>query len=230
MGHYYNPNIITDGLILSLDPSNIRSYPGSGTALNDLSGKDYNGTLVNSPTYDSGSFLFNGSTQNITMPAAASPVSTQITISVWSKLTSPSSPPGSAIFNSIDASSNRIINIHNPWSDNTVYWDCGNSGGASYDRITYGPLTLAEKTGWRNWCFTKNSTSGVMTIYLDGVAVSTASGLTRTFGAANTFKIGSSSPNIEYYAGNIANVYVYNRVLTAAEILQNYNTLKKRFV
>ncbi len=50
MGHYYNPNIITDGLILSLDPSNTRSYPGSGTALNDLSGKAYHGTLVNSPT------------------------------------------------------------------------------------------------------------------------------------------------------------------------------------
>ena len=114
MGHYYNPNIITDGLILSLDPSNIRSYPGSGAALNDLSGKDYHGLIVNSPTYDTSSLLFNGSTQNITMPAAASPVNTQITISIWSKLSNPSSPPGSAIFNSIDASSNRIINIHQP--------------------------------------------------------------------------------------------------------------------
>ena len=228
MGHYYNPNIITDGLVLSLDPSNIRSYPGSGTALNDLSGKDYHGTLVNSPTLDSGSLLFNGSTQNITMPAAGSPVGSLITISIWSKLTSPSSPPGSAIFNAIDASSNRIINIHNPWSDTTVYWDCGNTGG-SYDRMTYGPTTLAERTGWHNWAFTKNATTGTMIIYLDGVAVATSTGLTRTFGAANTFKIGSSSPNIEYYAGNIGIVHVYNKALTAAEIKQNFNALKFRF-
>jgi hypothetical protein len=45
MGHYYNPNIVTDGLILSLDASNPRSYPGSGTRINDLSGKDAHGTI-----------------------------------------------------------------------------------------------------------------------------------------------------------------------------------------
>lgn len=228
MGHYYNPNIVANGLVLSLDASNIRSYPGSGTIYSDLSGKDYNGTLVNAPTLDSGSFLFNGSTQNITMPAAGSPVGSQITISIWSKLTNPTTPPASAIFEAIDASSNRIINIHNPWSDNTVYWDCGNTAG-TYDRISYGPLSTAQKTGWHNFAFTKNATSGTMTIYLDGVSVATSSGLTRTFGAANTFKIASAASNVNYYAGNIANIHVYARELSAAEIKQNFNSLKKRF-
>ena len=36
MGHYYSPQIVTNGLIASLDASNPSSYPGSGTAIKDL--------------------------------------------------------------------------------------------------------------------------------------------------------------------------------------------------
>ena len=36
MGLGHNPSIVTNGLILALDSANVRSYPGSGTAWNDL--------------------------------------------------------------------------------------------------------------------------------------------------------------------------------------------------
>ena len=39
MGTYYNPRIVTDGLVLALDAGNAKSYPGSGTTWTDLSGK-----------------------------------------------------------------------------------------------------------------------------------------------------------------------------------------------
>ena len=51
MGHYFNPNIVTNGLILNIDASNIRSYPGSGTIINDLSGRDAHGTMNGTITY-----------------------------------------------------------------------------------------------------------------------------------------------------------------------------------
>ena len=38
MGTNYNPQIVTSGLVLALDAANPKSYPGSGTAWNDLSG------------------------------------------------------------------------------------------------------------------------------------------------------------------------------------------------
>ena len=36
-------------------------------------------------------------------------------------------------------------------------------------------------------------------------------------------------PEVYYYSSNLSNVQIYNRVLTAAEVLQNYNATKSRF-
>jgi hypothetical protein len=47
----HSPSIITNGLVLCLDAANPKSYPGSGTTWNDLSGNGNNGTLRNSPSY-----------------------------------------------------------------------------------------------------------------------------------------------------------------------------------
>ena len=43
----YNPVTPTEGLVLCIDPSNPRCYPGSGTTVFDLSGQGNNGTLTN---------------------------------------------------------------------------------------------------------------------------------------------------------------------------------------
>ena len=50
-----NPSIISNGLILALDAADKNSYPGSGTAWTDLSGNGNNGTLINGPTFNTGS-------------------------------------------------------------------------------------------------------------------------------------------------------------------------------
>ena len=62
MPNNYGPRIVTDGLVLCLDAGNSKSYPGSGTAWNDLSRNGNNGTL-NGPTFNSadrGSIVFDG--------------------------------------------------------------------------------------------------------------------------------------------------------------------------
>lgn len=56
-------NIVTDGLIMYLDPANPTSYPGTGTTWYDLSGNGQNATLVNNPTHEDGLFKFNGTNQ-----------------------------------------------------------------------------------------------------------------------------------------------------------------------
>ena len=50
-----NPSIISNGLVLALDAADKNSYPGSGTAWTDLSGNGNNGTLINGPTFNTGS-------------------------------------------------------------------------------------------------------------------------------------------------------------------------------
>lgn len=60
------PKIITDGLLLYLDAANEKSYPGSGTIWNDLSGNGNNGDLINNVVYDTennGILLFDGTNE-----------------------------------------------------------------------------------------------------------------------------------------------------------------------
>lgn len=54
MAYRNGPKITTDGLVLCLDAAISKSYPGSGSTWYDLSGRGNNGTLVNSPIYNTG--------------------------------------------------------------------------------------------------------------------------------------------------------------------------------
>ena len=66
MANVYGNSIVTENLVLCLDASNPRSYPGSGSIWYDASGNGNNGTLFNTPTYTSGAagfISFNGTTQ-----------------------------------------------------------------------------------------------------------------------------------------------------------------------
>ena len=57
------PNIIEDGLVLHLDAADRQSYPGSGTAWNNLTGTLNSGSLINGPAFNSsnaGNLIFDG--------------------------------------------------------------------------------------------------------------------------------------------------------------------------
>ena len=53
MAHHYSPKIPHNGLVLALDAANPKSYPGSGTTVNDLSGRNNTATLENGASYSS---------------------------------------------------------------------------------------------------------------------------------------------------------------------------------
>jgi len=68
MALQHSPQVILDGLVLSLDAANSRSYPGTGTSWKDLSFNKNNATLTG-PTYqttDSGRFDFDGNDDFVT--------------------------------------------------------------------------------------------------------------------------------------------------------------------
>jgi hypothetical protein len=55
------PNIVTSGLVLSLDAANVKSYPGSGTTWRDLSGNGYNFAGTGSFSFSNNAIIFNRS-------------------------------------------------------------------------------------------------------------------------------------------------------------------------
>jgi len=231
MGFSDGPSIVTNGLVLSLDAADKNSYIGSGTTWTDLGGTTISGSFVNTPTFDNnnqGSIVFNGTNQYINLQTGSylTGSSTQITIEIWN---SGSAAQVSSIIGTTSGST-RNINCHLPWSDSIVYWDCGNSG-ITYDRINTAVLSSARYVGWHHWVFTKNATAGTMEIYLDGNLNTSGTGKTLAINLPTTASIGSQREGATtyYHRGKIATVKIYNRALSATEILQNYNAQKSRF-
>ena len=89
-------------------------------------------------------------------------------------------------------------------------------------RFTIASAVVANQ--YQSFCFTYNS--GNAEVYKNGVSIASKSGMTAPV-AWTGFVIGSSNSNTVY--GNVPLVQIYNRALSAQEVLQNYNATKARF-
>jgi hypothetical protein len=170
---------------------------------------------------------FNGTNQNIDLPAAAvTGITNQVTFSLWAYGDVAALPSFTSVFEAVSSTPARIFNVHLPWSDSIVYWDAGLS--ANNNRLQK-LATAAEFEGaWAHWVFTMNGASGTQRIYRNGAAWATpATDTNFAFNtAAATFKLGSSAANGEYYAGSIDEFRVSNVERTAAWIAAEYNNQK----
>ena len=101
MGISYNTSLVRDGLVLHLDAANKKSYSGTGTAWNDMSGNNNNATLVNSvahSTANNGSMVFDGVNDYSTIASSTSMnTMTAVTACMWIKF--PSIPISGIPFN-----------------------------------------------------------------------------------------------------------------------------------
>jgi hypothetical protein len=222
MGVSYNSgSIITNGLVLCLDAGNPKSYPGSGTTWTDLSGRGNNGTLSNMDgtnlnSSNGRSFTFDGTNERIDCGNSSSLQITVGTISAW--------------FNATNANSvyNGIIAKRNAWGlfvrDNLlVTYDWGNN----LDRST--GITVGNST-WNYATMTFTETIGTPSnnaiIYLNGSPVLTTT--IRHLNNDTVLYLGEANAN-QWFTGNIAQLSIYNRALTASEIQQNYLATKSRY-
>lgn len=210
----YNPKIVTSGLVLCLDAANPRSYSGTGTSWNDVSGGGYTATLVNSPTYNAaGYFVFTGTqTATVTNPLFASQTATNQTWTV------------SAWLNVDDTTSQSLINF-----GIGLYPSYGANNSLLYmndgvnDYYTYGGDI--GNLGWKYVTFRFNNATGERTIYSNAANISTSGpNLTSTPRALN-----ATSTIASNLRGNLAKIEIYNRVLTDAEVTQNFNAIRGRY-
>ena len=227
MATSYSPKIITDGLILCLDAADKKSYSGSGSTWTDRSGNGSNGTLTNGPTFNSasgGAFTLDGSNDYITSPVPLAAGATTYTIEAVFK---PHSNKTQVVWEQNTSSlvtGRRVCMILISDGD-------GGFNGQSADRHDHMTYTLNE---WNFWSITMDTSlaSNKIKMYINGVFDS--QGNTSNDGALNAGadlallgkKVTASS---EFFDGEIAQVKVYNRVLTSSEVLQNFNATKSRF-
>ena len=243
---YTGANIIRDGLVLALDAASNNSYPGSGTTWTDLSGNNYSGSLINTPTFNStngGGIVFNGTTQYGNLPIASANISSSTYIF-------------NASFSSVTTSVRTLIGYGNTTANYGCWLRLASSGdgvpsagnarlqirvadtGVSVNNTIYGATNIIANTNY-NIVFVMLPSS--YKIYINGVedALSVFGGLNNGKWVGNGLTATNTGVAIatqfftntvqNYFAGTLYNVQVYNRALSAEEIAQNYNATKSRF-
>lgn len=230
MGVQYNTSIVTNGLVLALDAANSKSYPGSGTTWTDLSGNENNGTLVNGPTFNSsnnGSIVFDGTNDHVTVNSSITiPTgATARTISIWfsTNTTTWADNVNNLFFYGSGVNGQAFGIDFSIYPSMEVYtW-----GGAGRD-LTFS--TTFAQTGWKNITVTYNGSTTIL-IYENGLQTQTLALSAACNTTSSTVYIGSVNPSINswYFDGNISQVLMYNSVLTASQISQNFNALRGRY-
>jgi hypothetical protein len=226
MAFNYSPRVITDGLVLYLDAANTRSYPSSGTAWTDLSRGGNNGTLTNGPTFNSGnggSIQFDGVDDFILSSNPTSNIFSNLssyTISFWLKETTYLGF-GSVLLSS-PGTNNLFLQIT---STNAYIGVLGLSNNYLTLSISLSDLTLNKIS---NIVFVKNNNTAFF--YLNTTQYTFPGTANFTFiGSDNSINIGKYTSSGFEFTGNLYSTNIYNRALSASEILQNYNATKTRF-
>ena len=156
----------------------------------------------------------NGKMQLPTTPFSS--VTNEITCAFWSYGNEQLQPSSNSFFEALDSNNNRTVNIHLPWGNGSIYFDCGNSG-ASYDRINKAATADEYKGSWSHWALTKNTTTGIMKIYHNGQVWLDGSGKTLPIDIQHLVLATSGTADRSYY-GKMSEFSVWDKELTEETI------------
>ena len=217
----HSPSIVMNGLVLALDAGNAKSYPGSGTAWYNLLNSSAVGNLVNGPAYSTsngGTLLFDGINDYANIPISCN--KTYYSLSWWLY---PTSVVSYNQFISFDNMGTWGSWVFHTTSTGEVYIGTDVATRLTPTELVAGTVTLNT---WQNFTYTFNN--GVGTLYKNGLLLASKSGMTVAASNFTTLYLGTNSTNT--INGYISNLGVYsNKVLSADEVMQNYNAIRRRY-
>jgi hypothetical protein len=223
MGVAYNSSIVTNGLVLCLDAANSKSYPGSGTTWTDLSGRGVIGTLTNMDgtnfnSANGGSLTFDGSNEFVNCGTIN--LQQNFSLEIWAYHTS--SFVSAAYFGQGPSGiTNQGLHVYySDFQQRMIFAMWSND-------LTTSSFPLAINA-WSCFVFTYNHSTYLKQFYSNGVLQNSGTGL--VYSGSGQFNVGRIfSAGSIYMNGRISIAKVYNRVLSATEIQQNYLATKSRY-
>ena len=242
----YTGQLVTNGLVLNLDAAKVDSYPGTGTAWRDLSGNNNNGTLTNGPTFSGigkqASIVFDGVDDYGTVPNNVAPTSA-VTMIFWINKTFTS-----YYLNVFSRNNDTLTGIptgvgygtpitSNGWIQLGYMGDGTNNyfiiNGTVYSSNTGGLFPYDYANSVVMFSMNNNGYFSGNNAPVTSFALTTATGGYTGYQWLNrnnkVLGILSTSGNRRPFDGQMSNSLFYNRVLTATEILQNFNALRGRY-
>jgi hypothetical protein len=220
---------VPNGLVLSVDPGNFYTYPKYGTAVYDLKG-NATGTMGGNMAYNStagGTFLTDGNGDYVDFGKTPTNFPTgDISAFVWVRPTT----------------------LNNGWNIILTKWFADYAGNGGYSDfhfaiypsggIYYQNLYTATQynlfgttpmsvNNWYQMGFTISN--GIMQMYLNGQPDGAARTNNRTNYTQSYLWLGDARAGVGGFIGNLGSVLIYNRGITADEVLQNYNATKHKY-
>ena len=232
--NWANNAIVQNGLDLWLDAEERASYPGTGSTWYDLTSNNYNGTLANAvySGYGNGSFAFDGSGDTVDVgPISTAGDHSNCTISVWMNKSAQVANYGNVYDCNYGVTTyNKGPRMEVDIAGSIVRVYMGSDGG-NYVSISFGSLSNDE---WYNLVLTvtPNGSSQDLKSYTDGALVSsyTSSSTYVWDGDVADLYLGVGFTAGRHFTGKIAAFELYNRVLSANEIAQNFTVQRQRFL
>jgi len=218
------PSIVTNGLILNLDAANPKSYVSGSTTWNDVSRSGLSGTLVNGPTFNTGSggsIVFDGTDDYVNCGNSTLFNLNQHSICFWFY------PKQTAIKEIIYKAGTSISNP-GPYEvfqfNNNIAYRLSNNANPSSTQVGTVPLTL------NRWHYISATYDNItMKTYINNTLDINTAFTTILLNTTGALNIGAYIDAQYPMLANLALVQVYNRALSAQEVLQNYNATKGRF-
>jgi len=244
----WDSSIVQSGLIMNLDAGFKSSYTGSGTTWFDISGSgNNNGTLVNGVGYSSsngGTLTFDGINDYVQLNNTLTFGTNTFTIEFWinNKYNYTSG-------NSKNTILSNYLDYNSSWNTYLyigIYY--GNSSGDFGSFNSNGDIFLLNSSGnfimnssntgkinitnnqWTHVSIVRNGND--VSTYKNGVKIATINNSTtanNNYSGSRAFKIGGGVSNSQNHFGDLSNNRIYNRALSDAEVLQNFNATKSRF-
>ena len=195
---------------------------GGGWA--DLTGNGNHGELVNGVRESSdnlGALVFDGVDDyvNCGSPSTLDFGTNNFNLSCWVNVPSTSGATWMGIMSRYQNSTGFWIQL-NPSNRYVGFgWD-----GSNY-------ITSSTSAGGGQWKFISCQRTGSTSaeVYVNGSLVASSSSLPSKTSTGQNIDIGRIDISGRYTSGNIAQVSIYNKALTASEIQQNFNALRGRF-
>lgn len=228
MSTFANPNIVSSGLSLHLDASNLRSYPGSGATLFDASGNGRN--FTGNASFIQSQRIVSGATWTCSSTLVNNVLNTDVfslffyirfnttggnstsTTGAWNK-----------VFEHAPAGTDRSPGIWRFPDNRRIHWryDSGNTG------IDFGPTGGGDDFATNTWYYIGQTKNGAaVKAYVNGVEVNSGD-------VANPKTSGNADINLlPSYPADICSlneITIYNRVLSVDEVNLNFNATRRRY-
>lgn len=231
MGTQYSPKIVTDGLVLCVDAANPKSYSGSGTSWNDISGNGSTATLINTPVWSQDVitsprhiyFNFDATNDHVDFSISNFGSTNTVTIDMWLKIISESGGGGFLV----------------SWDTYSTVYSAELGLGFNSDAADFFAADSSQINPfidvWSNYVIEMRSDVSYTNnkIYINGNLLTLSeiysgeSAANRNFNGGSGHLLWSAIYNNDMLS-QCSVVKMYNRALTPEEISYNFNALRGR--